>query len=167
MDQTLDEPLIRGNESQQEDNLIDPDTGIPLSSIPQTPASTSETAWISPTEATTEQMKERLISCEDVFVDSIQTDMEVFENFDFDVDAKTQEISELLKSDPALQTTFSMLSDTVTYNDFWKRYFYFINDEEQLPNTYSIYYQKYLQQRADAQPSTATTAMGGITSFLR
>mmetsp|Transcript_18777 Transcript_18777/g.46617 ORF Transcript_18777/g.46617 Transcript_18777/m.46617 type:complete len:717 (+) Transcript_18777:316-2466(+) len=87
---------------------------------------------------------------------------------DFDVATKTEEISELLKSDAALQTTFSMLTDSVTYADFWTRYFYRIDNPERLPETYSFYYQKYLQEEQeeeDSEPAPRAT-MGGFTSFL-
>ena len=77
-----------------------------------------------------------------------------------------------------------MLSDSVTYADFWTRYFYRIEDSEQrLLETYSIYYQRHLLQKTRAAKEAAesesqrgalaggapraASAMGlGLTSFL-
>eukprot|EP00531_Pseudo-nitzschia_arenysensis_P006019 CAMPEP_0116147746 /NCGR_PEP_ID=MMETSP0329-20121206/17935_1 /TAXON_ID=697910 /ORGANISM="Pseudo-nitzschia arenysensis, Strain B593" /LENGTH=863 /DNA_ID=CAMNT_0003643727 /DNA_START=141 /DNA_END=2732 /DNA_ORIENTATION=+ len=190
IDQTLDEPLVKGRGRNTDDGdgddtntaeseaLIDPDTGIPLASVAaeEAPQSFAETPWKSPTEASLEEMKERLlVSCEDVFLDALEsnidtdtdidTDIDTFLK-DFDVATKTEEISELLKSDAALQTTFSMLSDSVSYADFWTRYFYRIDNPERLPETYSYYYQKHLEAVPPTPEQPARATMGGLTSFL-
>lgn len=92
----------------------------------------------------------------------------------FDLDTKTEEISKLLETDATLKTTFSILSDSVTYKDFWTRYFYRIDDEERLAKSYSFYYQKNLEeverelQAAAAEKAQAqnSAGMGGISSFF-
>jgi len=265
IDQTLDEPLVKGrrrrtsdedgdntdddnNNSRHNDNeprtseaLIDPDTGIPLDNDTGPPA-TPKIPWKAPTESTPEEMKERLVSCEDVFLDPLvvsgdnhnnnvddeanddeaatpaeatpppataeeddNTEPETNESSsseeppasappnqeiddavatflnDFDVATKTEEISELLKTNAALKTTFSILSDSVTYADFWTRYFYRIDDEQQnLVATYSFYYQNHLQnlqlereRELEAETANAAEAanvsratMGGLSSFF-
>jgi len=198
IDKNLDEPLIRGRTSKTNNNkeveadddspdqpssseaLIDPDTGIPLSPFVSDgpPLPTNNVPWKPPTEASPEEMKERLVSCEDVFLDSlVSEDAEAEEESpasafveSFDVATKTEEISDLLKTDAALQTTFSMLSDAVSYKDFWTRYFYRIGEKERLPETYSVYYSKHLEAQAAAEAEAATaaqaTTMGGLTSFF-
>ena len=201
IDQTLDEPLVQrrnnpnetANENENEENntaqvaLIDPDTGIPLEDNSATPNVTNATIllWKSPTEATLQEMKERLVvSCEDVFSDPLEQEQQQEEEENklasfldaFDLDTKTEEISVLLKSDAALQTTFSMLSDSVAYKDFWTRYYFRIDtDEKQLLKTYSHYYQNHLeaiekeraeQEQEKAAPRASKTMGMGLTSFL-
>ena len=209
VDNALDEPLSvglpkqeqtdgeEGANSSRKESLIDPETGIVLEDHYED----DDTLWKSPSEATLEEMKERLLSVEAVFLDPLEvaekeesekesegegetaetkdeteaapdenkSDGDPLQVFlkDFDVGSKTEEISELLKTNVALQTTFSMLSDSVSYADFWTRYFYRLDDEERLVNTYNIYYQKHLEEleRAEEEAKKSST-MGRMTNFL-
>jgi len=248
IDKKLDQPLVRGSAEHHHNNnddddgggdtnetLVDPDTGIPISIVAAVTIDPTRIPWKPPTEATPEEMKERLVvSCEDVFRDPLPVTAEAEAEAEtkdesllkekaiaaaeeitpetaeaeeattpeaeeeaaaaeqilptvpsgdeaeevaaflkeFDVGSKTEEISELLKSDPALQTTFSLLSDSVTYADFWTRYFYRIEDLDRLPRTYSVYYQNHLVEReaaeaaAEAEAAIPSAAMEGLSSFF-
>jgi len=273
IDQTLDEPLVLGgrrrhrtdDDDDDDDDgkdvvvsseaLIDPDTGIVLSSVvaDDDHRKPDPAAWKAPAEASPEEMKERLISREDVFADPLvsgeaggceagkepgaetsetepeapnkeeeeepsnekseeneadanekseakekseaneadakemseakekseandadaiekKSEADAIAAFleEFDVASKTEEISELLKADVALQTTFSILSDSVTYKDFWTRYYYRIADEDRLPETYSFYYRRHAEEleAAEAADAGETPRMGGLSSFF-
>ena len=214
IDQNLDEPLIKGRSKNSDDGdtinegvseaMIDADTGIPMSLLVDDDDDDDDgkiVPWKTPEEASPEEMKERLVSCEDVFKDPLivpgENEQEQEEEDEgeeateeltkeeneeqtvekvtppeqseetattppreenkneaiatflegFNLETKTEEITKLLETNAALQTTFSILSDSVTYADFWTRYFYRIDDEtNNLLNTYAVYYQKHLEE---------------------
>ena len=237
IDQNLDEPLIKGrsfttDDGDNEDAMIDADTGIPMSSIADDDDDDDDdetiVPWKTPDEATPEEMKERLVSCEDVFKDPLivpgekeQEDEEAIEEEageiataeeetppeqseestttspkekdnnesngndavatfleGFDLETKTEEITKLLETNAALHTTFSMLSDSVTYADFWTRYFYRIGDDDETNNLlhtyYVVYYQKHLEEleaaaAAEAERASKAAASSGaarLSSFF-
>jgi len=237
IDQNLDEPLIKGrsfttDDGDNEEAMIDADTGIPMSSIADDDDDDDDddetiVPWKTSDEATPEEMKERLVSCEDVFKDPLivpgekeQEDEEAIEEKagevataeeetppeqseestttspkekynnesngndavatfleGFDLETKTEEITNLLETNAALHTTFSMLSDSVTYADFWTRYFYRFGDEDETNNllhTYVVYYQKHLEEleaaaAAEAERASKAAANSGaarLSSFF-
>jgi len=99
IDQTLDEPMVRGRDdgtntggggkTTARESLIDPDTGIPIGAVPggdgydgdgdgdgqrERDAAATPTAafsWKPPSEASGDEARERLIACPDVFCDPL------------------------------------------------------------------------------------------------
>lgn len=124
--------------------MIDPDTGIEIE---------NDTLQVDP-----EEMKEFLYTCHQVFLDDIP------EDFDIDLDEKTDEISQLLEANPdTLEATFQELADRVEYKGFWTKYFYRLHDER-LEDTYCDYYNANQEQQSTTPTGPGT--LSRVTGFL-
>jgi len=79
---------------------------------------------------------------------------------DFNLDDKTQEISQLLEDNPqTLQATFIQLTSEVEYADFWKRYYCRLGgeDEKKIEATFAKYYE---------EPEPGPSALSSVTNFF-
>jgi DNA repair exonuclease SbcCD ATPase subunit len=172
-----------GEGGRQAAPLIDPDTGIPIDTASDKDddvhvdddANPNEMSTMKrPDQLTIEEKKVYLMTCEAVFLDDLIEESETGDEDDaeakafsdqFDIETKTEEISQLLEKYPGtLQTTFSNLSDQVEYSDFWKRFFFRLSDER-VEATYEAYYAIFVEKNAAAK-KTGSSALKNVTNFL-
>jgi len=106
------------------------------------------------------KMLQYLQSCEAVFQDPLSEEEQANIMADFNLDDKTQEISQLLEDNPqTLQATFIQLTSEVEYADFWKRYYCRLGgeDEKKIEATFAKYYE---------EPEPGPSALSSVTNFF-
>lgn len=150
LDQVQDKLEEEVDSSQLDDSAMDDDYD-------------EDEAEIVPPEASVEEMRIYLFTREAMFLDALPDGVD-----EVDLDAKTEEIAQLLQEQEDLEATFSSLTDQVEYKDFWQRYFYRL-DESQLKESYEHYY--ILEQQAQRDADRAAFKAGGgaltsVTNFL-
>ena len=150
--------------------MIDPDTGIVLDDATGKSSETDD--WDEEEEEeepTIEEMKQAIMTFDETFTVPLdETDSTVKAFLDgFDVGSKTEDIAELLKKYPdTLEKTFTLLNSDVKYDDFWKRYFYRCNDEEQILAQYNVYREWKIaeEEKERALKLSRTPVRAGLTS---
>lgn len=176
LDENLDDDGGGGGQRESAP-LIDSDTGIPL----EVDEAEDEAGASAEENVSEEEMRDFLMTLEAVFLDELVTEREddadnaaakaFLENFD--LETKTEEISQLLEANPdTLEQTFSQLTDRVEYADFWKRYFYRLSDDR-LSQSYGYYFAAEKAQeeaaakaKAAKRREAAAAAISGVTNFL-
>lgn len=139
-------------------DMIDPDTGMVLG---------GDDSMDDPPLHNVEDIREYLYQVDRVFLDPMTPEeLLLVQDLTENLDAKTQEIADLLQNDEELETTFSRLTDQVEYRDFWLRYFVRLDEEASLRQTYQKYYPIKLQEDRQAEFERAGNALKSVTSFL-
>ena len=182
IDVTLDqnENIAPARDSDQEDTpLIDADTGIVITDSTEKAASSDydEEEDDDVEDLTIDQMKEFLMACEDTFTDPLDPNDEKVQVFldQFEIGAKTEEISKLLEENPeTLEATFSQLTTDVKYEDFWKRYFFRCGStasEDDIAELYKTYARREKARAAESREGTSAitpvrSGLASVTNFL-
>jgi myosin heavy subunit len=182
--------LDHGLDEQDNTPMIDPDTGIVLDDTAHNVSHVSSDDGFDDEEDDDEkeltlgEILRVLLDFDETFttpLDTTTAHVQTFSN-SFDIDTRTQEISNLLQNTAdtpnPLQMAFSRLTAQVTYQDFWKRYFYRCHDETRRMEFYTTVYKQHLANQKWKQNMSFGTSnnnsnsnrlgggLEGVTNFL-